>query len=136
VFGFTVVSAGVLETIANPAARIAISAPVFTLTSRLPAAATGSITNWAVTAVVLVTVRGPYPPAGAPPTEIPGPKFACVAPWKKLLNVPVIATTRFCPGAPLTGFNEIVAGGLMVNVEGAELANNTLPVVAPDKDTR
>jgi hypothetical protein len=62
--------------------------------------------------------------------------LACVAPWKKLLNAPVIETARLWPGTPLIGFSVIVAGGLMVNVEGVELANDTPPVVAPDKDTR
>ena len=59
---------------------VAASEPVCTVTTRSPAAAAGPILNCAVALVGLFTVTGPAAPPRPPPTEIPGPKLACVLP--------------------------------------------------------
>jgi hypothetical protein len=93
--------------------------------------------NWAVALVALLTVRGPLAPAAPPPTEIPGPKFAVVAPWKKFENEPVIVTLKVCPGFPNAGESSVIdAGGLIVKVELFVLANGEPCSAAPDMDTR
>ena len=53
-------------------------APVKTLIVRGPASALPATWMVAVALVALSTCNGPAVPAAAPPTEIPGPKFATV----------------------------------------------------------
>src|SRR5579862_2968122 len=61
------------------------SAPVATR-SGLTAGLSGRLmTTRAVALSGPLTVSGPHSPGGAPPTDTPGPKFACVAPCRKLV---------------------------------------------------
>jgi hypothetical protein len=85
--------------------------------------------------VALLTLIGPVAPCEAPPTEIPGPKFATVLPWKKLLKDPVIVTVRLWPGAPMAELRTIAAGGLIVTDEALLLAKLTPVEVVPDRVT-
>jgi len=64
---------------------VGFSSPVVTDTGFPPGAAFAAIMICAVAEVALVTVTGPGAFAAAPPTEIPGPKFACVAPCAKFV---------------------------------------------------
>jgi hypothetical protein len=59
----------------------------------------------------------PKLPAAAPPTEIPGPKFAWVIPFTKVVYCPVILTVTVCPALALDGFNATVGDGLIVREE-------------------
>jgi hypothetical protein len=85
----------------------------------------------------LVTVIGPKAPAAAPPTEIPGPKLANVAPWKKKVNFALIVTATLLPTCPDAGFNEVIeAGGLIVTADVLPLVKLDVPsAVVPDTET-
>jgi hypothetical protein len=121
----------------NPFDSEATSDPVVTLTVRGPTVALGSIVNDATAVVELFTMTGPELPSAAPPTEMPGPKLACVLPWKKLLKVPVMVTVKLCPGCPELGFRlAIEAGGFTINVAVFALENLTPDAVLPMTETR
>jgi len=72
----------------NPPAKVACSLPVCATGARGPNAAPASIVIGTVASVALVTVTGPNPPAGAPPTDTPGPKLTCVTPCTKFVKLP------------------------------------------------
>jgi hypothetical protein len=96
-------------------AKVACSAPVVTVTGALnPGAAPESIVICAVAVEELVTVTGPAEPRDAPPTEIPGPKVACVTPCWKFVNIPLIATEIICPGCAWDGERVEIVGGPVV----------------------
>src|SRR4029077_3962908 len=61
----------------------ACCSPVAIIAVRDPIAADGPMVSCAVASVGVVTVTGPNPPAGPPPTEMSGPKLICAAPWRK-----------------------------------------------------
>ena len=68
-----------------------------TVIVRAPDCAVGLMTRLAVADVVLVTVSLPKLPGTPPPTEIPGPKFAWVTPFAKVVYCPAMATVKVCP---------------------------------------
>src|ERR1019366_6835915 len=76
----------------NPFASTACSLPVCTVTVRRPGVAVPLTVSCAEAAKGEVTVTGPNPPTGPPPTEIPGPKLACVTPGAKFVNEPPMLT--------------------------------------------
>ena len=60
--------------------------------------------------VGLVTVMGPLPPAGPPPTEMPAPKLATEVPCTKFVNAPVMETVTLVPGFPVLGLTYRMIG--------------------------
>jgi hypothetical protein len=78
----------------KPAARVACSIPVLTVTVLGPGAAAALIVNWAVAVVAFVTVIDADAPAAPVPTAIPAPKFAEVLPCSQLVNLPASATEK------------------------------------------
>jgi hypothetical protein len=108
------------------------------VTVRPPKGASAATFSVAIAVVEFTTVTSPGPPAAAPPTEIPAPKLAWVAPCTKFVSCPVIVTTRFCwPCLPVPGFtDEIVAPGSIVREALFELAKAPPVVVVPETDTR
>jgi hypothetical protein len=81
----------------------------------------------------LVTETGPLAPAVAPPTEIPGPKFACVDPTANVVYCPVIVTEIDCPCCALFGDTDAMeAAGFTVNDDELRLLNVLPVVVAPE----
>ena len=98
--------------------------PVATVIVRAPTAAPASIFNVAVKVVGLVTRTGPNPPDAAPPTPIPAPKPACVAPCTNTVHFAVIDTVSDCPAEPDTGVAETrTGGGSTVKVDELPLWN-------------
>ena len=102
--------------------------PVATVIVRAPGCAPGAMTSCAVAAPALVTVTGPNAPAVPPPTAMPGPKFARVLPFRKLVNVPAISTVWLRPLPEDDGFNWIEAAGFTVIAAA-------LALVKPGPDT-
>src|ERR1035441_10558477 len=84
-----------------------VCAPTVTLMVRAPSAAKGSIANWAVALVGLVTVSAPGCPSGAPATLIPGPKLASVWAGMKFVLRPLRTTVRISPAFPAVGLMEV-----------------------------
>ncbi len=106
----------------NPLASCAWTLPVWTVTVRAPNAAPGSICKVAVMVVVLETSTGPAAPNAAPPTPIPGPKDATVAPCTNPVPCPVTAALTVCPAGAEEGVTDTTLGsGSMVNAAGAAL---------------
>src|ERR1019366_1919574 len=97
--------------------KVAVCAPVATVTVRAPVAAAGSIVIVAVAVVGVATVTEPCWPSEAPATLIPAPKLASVWPWTKF--VPLKATVRTCPALAELGLTELIPG---VVVMGAACA--------------
>ena len=57
-----------------------------------------------------VTVTGPFAPSAAPPTEMPGPKFATDVPLIQLVYWPVIVTLTAAFGVPMFGLMTVMTG--------------------------
>jgi hypothetical protein len=114
----------------------AISLPVAITTGLLWTDALAAIAICADADVALVTVTGPGEFAAAPPTEIPGPKLAVVAPWAKLEKVPLMAIESDCPCFPVAGTKATLAGGSMVRFAVFVLLKATPPAVVPAMLTR
>ena len=64
----------------------------------------------AVAVVGLVTVTELNRPVSPLPTETPGPKFACVDPWRKCVFWAVIVTVTDCPAVAVFGVIETIVG--------------------------
>lgn len=75
-----------------PFATVRVCVPVLICTVLAPRAAP-DVVRLAVTLVALLSVTGPNVPAAAPPTEMPGPKFAVVE-LVQVVNAPVTLTAR------------------------------------------
>jgi hypothetical protein len=133
--GVTAIDTSVLAALEMENWALACWEPVDTVIVRDPVAAVELITRLAVAVVVLVTVKAPLLPAPAPPTEIPGPKFASVNPFAKVVYWPVIDTVKDCPAWALEGFKVIAAGGLMVREELFTETNAAPVVVVPAMET-
>jgi len=94
------------------------------------------ITIFAVALVALTTPTNPLAPGNAPPTEMFGPKFACVTPLTKLVYLPLMVTETVCPCSPLFGESDVMDdGGLIVRFEVFELWNAVPVVVWPEIET-
>jgi hypothetical protein len=102
-------------------AKLTVCVPVTAVTVCVPTVAALSIAMVAVALVALVTVTGPYAPSAAPPTEIPGPKFACVVPWTNVVLLPVRVTVRVSPSDPLVGLIDESRGETTFKVAEFEL---------------
>jgi hypothetical protein len=76
--GVTVMEVGIGAPLFTVNCTVACCTPVATVIVRTPVDAEAEITKEALAKVEFVTVSGPYCPGAAPPTEIPGPKLACV----------------------------------------------------------
>jgi len=84
--GLTLMTVGVPGCTMNAVVKLTCCTPVSTVTERGPTAASGSMDRIAMAVVPSATVTGPKPPTGAPPTETPAPKLACVAPCETVRN--------------------------------------------------
>jgi len=115
---------------------VACCAPVATVIDRGPAGAFDAMATVATALVALVTVTGPNNPNVPPPTAIPVPKFACVAPCTKFVKFPVMLTLTVCPTCPVAGLKATLAGGLMVIVEELSEEKDPPVEVVPLMDTR
>jgi hypothetical protein len=76
--GVTVMEVGIGAPLFTVNCTVACCTPVATVIVRTPVDAEAEITKEALAKVEFVTVSGPYCPGAPPPTEIPGPKLACV----------------------------------------------------------
>ena len=88
VLGLIWVRTGVPGLTVKPPVRLAVSAPVVSVTLRTPVVAAGSIFTTAVALAGEFTVRDA--------TVIPAPKLAVVVPWTKCVKAPVMATDKPC----------------------------------------
>ena len=94
------------------------------------------ITIFAVALVALTTPTKPLVPGAAPPTEMFGPKFACVTPLTKLVYLPLMVTEMVCPCSPVLGEIDVMDdGGSTVRFEEFELWNAVPVVVWPEIET-
>jgi hypothetical protein len=106
--------------------------PVWTVTVRNPTVADGSILSWAVAVVGAVTVTGPNPPSDPEPTEIPGPKLACVKFCTKFVKGAPMVTERVCPTCPELGVTaEMMPGGFTVKAAAYPLEKAVPSDVVP-----
>jgi hypothetical protein len=71
--------------------RERVSVPL-TVTARAPIVADGLMMSVAIAVPFACTATGPLAPSGAPPTEMPAPKLAVVAPSGKVVFEPAIVT--------------------------------------------
>src|SRR5262245_31096082 len=114
----------------NPAFTSRISdAPVCTRTSRAPSVAPAAIVSVAFAVVALVTVTNPKSPCAPPLTEIPAPNRACVVPFTKFVNSPVIDTGTVEFGTPTFGLMTVIFGSPGRTVNAPILETTSAPVV-------
>ena len=107
-------------TTVNPFGRLALSAPVVSVTFRGPAAAPAAMEILAIAAVGPVTLTVL--------TAMPPPNSAAVTPSTKFVNWPVIATSSVVPWTAWLGVSEVSTGAPAVTVRVAVLT--TPPSVA------
>lgn len=121
---------------AKPVVVEALWTPVRTVAVRGPGAADAEIVSCAVADVGDVTVTGPNPPSGPPPTDTPGPKLACVEPCTKFVYSVTIAMDAVVPGRLLAGEIDVIRGGGLMVSDAFVLEKRTPVVVCPATDTR